>query len=165
MMILGLGAFLLFGALFLAGRKIISMRQVISKKVVKAKKGVRDIKKLRRAILAMPKTPKPPTKEELEDQTTRLAKKHTLTFGYIRGRETTHNKTTSKVQVNINFNNIALPNLLQFLHDVEYNKIIKARVGEVSFRKPLPGKERYEATVTLYALKPKPPGRKKGRKK
>ncbi len=154
----------LVAGLYFVGKKIGDMRAKITKRVAAARKNARKIERIRDTISRLPRAKALDTKLQLMTKASQLAREHDLKSSDIRDR-VEKTRRVERVRVEMTFNSVPLAKIMKFIHSVEQEKRINARIGSLVFRRSLPSKEVYDVSLSLMIEKPRERKRKPPRRR
>ena len=155
LIVVGGGGILLLVVLILASFKIGQMRQDIRDLVAQRRDEVSKMKRIRDDLNALPQADTGWDVTRLLTATTNLLKEHNLEPQEVRDRTESGSRTENVMIVEVSLSGAQLQSVLDFIYDVEYGNKIPARIGTLTFRKPLPNREMYDVKLSLMIRTPK----------
>ena len=140
----GLFLFLIGYGLFF----VVKQRASLRTEVAQERQNLQRMQEMSLLIRGLPSGQKVPDEDQLMAQMRQVVANQNMETS-----SSTHRKGDQVVTVSVNFNNVALPNLLQLLYDIEINGAVPARVSELHVSRVYE-KERYDVRLTVEVQRP-----------
>ena len=127
---------------------VVKQRASLRTEVAQERQNLQRMQEMSLLIRGLPSGQKVPDEDQLMAQMRQVVANQNMETS-----SSTHRKGDQVVTVSVNFNNVALPNLLQLLYDIEINGAVPARVSELHVSRVYE-KERYDVRLTVEVQRP-----------
>ena len=145
----GLFLFLIGYGLFF----VVKQRASLRTEVAQERQNLQRMQEMSLLIRGLPSGQKVPDEDQLMAQMRQVVANQNLETSSSTHRSQTVERGEQVITVSVNFNNVALPNLLQLLYDIEINGAVPARVSELQVNRVYE-KERYDVRLTVEVQRP-----------
>lgn len=147
-----IGALLIVAALlFTAINYIVTQRSEIRERVFSSRQDVATMMRLKSSIQSMPISNNTPEKAQFLQSVNQLLERHNLKYSNMREQKekVDGRRGAERLLLDINFNGVELPPLINFLYDVEVRKQSGGRIYKFEIFHRLPGRDVYDVNLQI----------------